>query len=68
MGIYLVLIVLYFLPALISIERNHNNRLAIIVLNIFGGWTFIGWLISLVWACTNNITPKKKDNNYTYLY
>jgi len=42
----------YLLPAIVAYKRNHHNRLAILLLNILGGWSFIGWLISMVWACT----------------
>lgn len=43
---------LYFIPTLISLVRGHHNRLAICVLNIFLGWTCLGWIASLVWAFT----------------
>jgi RsiW-degrading membrane proteinase PrsW (M82 family) len=42
----------YFLPAIIAINRNHQNRVAILVLNIFLGWTFLGWIVALVWSLT----------------
>jgi len=45
-------IALYLLPTIIAAKTNHPNSAAIIVLNILGGWTFIVWLISLVWALT----------------
>jgi Superinfection immunity protein len=43
---------LLFLPTLIAKSRNHPNALPIFLVNLFVGWTFIGWVISLVWACT----------------
>ena len=43
--------VLYFLPGLIGSRKRNAN--AIWVLNIFAGWTFIGWVVALVWACCN---------------
>ncbi len=39
-----------FLPTIIG--RNKKNSRAIFVLNFFAGWTFIGWIVALVWACT----------------
>lgn len=48
-----VAVSLYMLPAIIAGARNHKNASAIAVLNIFTGWTFIGWVIALVWAFTN---------------
>jgi Superinfection immunity protein/Double zinc ribbon len=41
---------LYFLPAIIG--RKKRNANAICVLNLFLGWTVIGWVVALVWACT----------------
>jgi hypothetical protein len=43
---------LYFLPAIIAANRNHHNALAIFALNLFLGWSFLGWVIAFVWACT----------------
>ncbi|MFA5056470.1 MAG: superinfection immunity protein [Opitutaceae bacterium] len=51
----IVSIVLYFLPAGIAIRRSHRNDLAIFVLNLFLGWTFLGWVVALVWAFTNDV-------------
>ena len=39
---------LYFLPAILA--KDHKDFTSILVLNIFLGWTFIGWVIALVWA------------------
>lgn len=44
---------LYFLPALTADRRRHHNRAAILVLNVFLGWTFLGWVIAMIWAITN---------------
>ncbi|TCN57427.1 superinfection immunity protein [Flavobacterium circumlabens] len=49
---------LYFLPSFIALSRKKTNRTAIILLNFFLGWTFIGWIASLVWACTTNNEPQ----------
>jgi hypothetical protein len=46
----LFLFALYFLPALIAGGRNLHERTAITLLNLFLGWTFIGWIIALIWA------------------
>ncbi len=48
----LILLVLpvYFVPSLIAFKRHHRQKTAIMILNIFLGWTFIGWVIALVWS------------------
>jgi len=42
----------YFLPTIVG--RKKKNATAIFVLNFFLGWTFIGWLIALIWATTKD--------------
>ncbi len=42
----------YFLPAIVAGRRKHHQENAIIVLNIFLGWTGLGWIGALVWAFT----------------
>ena len=56
-GIVLLILALlaYFLPALVASQRRHRNRGAIMVLNLFLGWTLIGWVLALVWAATANV-------------
>ena len=45
-----LMIVVYLAPALVAMRRKHADRNAIILLNIFLGWSFIGWVIALVWS------------------
>lgn len=51
-GLLLMGAVIYFLPSLIAFSREHHQRGAILLLNIFLGWTLIGWVVALVWAAT----------------
>jgi uncharacterized membrane protein YbhN (UPF0104 family) len=48
--VLLLLLVGYFLPFTIALARKHVDSTAIFVLNLFLGWTFIGWVIALVWS------------------
>ena len=50
----LIVILLYFIPSFGAASRNHRNKAAIIVLNIFLGWSVIGWIAALVWSFTND--------------
>jgi hypothetical protein len=54
MEIVLILVVgiLYFLPSIVG--GNKQNSGAIFVLNLFLGWTMLGWVIALVWAMTED--------------
>lgn len=46
------LLLLYGLPAIVAISRRHHQTLAISVLNLLLGWTILGWVGAIVWACT----------------
>lgn len=41
---------LYFLPAIVAAARQTHNATGILLLNIFLGWTGIGWIVALVLA------------------
>lgn len=49
----LICLALYLLPGIVASSRRHHNLNAIWILNILLGWTFIGWVGALVWACTS---------------
>ena len=44
-----VALMLYFVPTLAA-GKDHRNRQAILALNLLLGWTFIGWVVALIWA------------------
>jgi len=45
-----VVLISYFIPTIIALIRKHRDATAIFILNLFLGWSLIGWIISLVWA------------------
>lgn len=49
-ALLLIIVAIYFLPTIIAFARRHHQRVPILVVDIFLGWTFIGWLIALVWS------------------
>ena len=48
-GLFLILVViaLYFLPTVVALKRDIPNKGTVIVLNVFLGWTFLGWIVAL---------------------
>jgi RsiW-degrading membrane proteinase PrsW (M82 family) len=46
----IIVVALYFIPTIIAEKRNHKNSSSILILNLFLGWTFLGWVIALAWA------------------
>ena len=51
----LVAIMIYFIPTMVANSRYHRNAGAIMMVNLLLGWTFIGWVIALVWAMTADV-------------
>lgn len=50
--LFIILVVCYFVPTVVAFSRKHHNAGAICALNVFLGWTVVGWVTSLVWALT----------------
>ena len=52
----LLFLPLYFLPTIIALVRKPPNLVAVIVVNVFFGWSVIGWIVALVMSLRS--TPK----------
>jgi hypothetical protein len=46
----LIGVAIYFVPSLIAAARHTHNATGIFMLNLFLGWTGIGWFIALCLA------------------
>lgn len=58
---------LYFLPSLIAAARHTHNAVGIFFLNLFLGWTGIGWIIAFIIAlCSSPWPPRYCYHNYYY--
>ena len=44
------LMIVYLFPLVLALFRRHPKMPAIGIINIFLGWTLIGWVICLAWA------------------
>ena len=53
-----LLMLLYGVPLLIAHNRQHPHDEHICKLNIYLGWTVIGWLVALAWALW---WPRRRD-------
>lgn len=49
---------IFLMPTIVAIVGHKKNATAILVLNLLGGWTGIGWIAALVWAFT---AKRQKD-------
>lgn len=52
---------LYFLPYILG--RNKYNSSSIFWLNLLLGWSFIGWVVALIWALSKDQKPVIIQNN-----
>jgi hypothetical protein len=57
----------YFIPSIMALSNKKKNKSSIIVVNIFLGWTFIGWVVALSWAISKDndaqIVTHKHDHD-----
>jgi hypothetical protein len=51
-AILAILIGVYFAPSIVAARRGHRNKTPIFLLNLFLGWTLIGWVAALIWSTT----------------
>ncbi len=49
--------ILYFAPYIIAASRDSQYLSSIFVVNLFLGWTLVGWVACLAWA----LFPEKED-------
>jgi hypothetical protein len=58
---------LYFVPSLVAIIRRKSDAGAIFALNLFLGWSLLGWVVSLVWSLKGErdfaVTVEVDQNN-----
>ena len=66
--IFLVLgalaVTIYFLPSIIAFNRKHREKWAIFAVNLFLGFTAVGWWISLIWALRSD---EKREQSQTII-
>jgi T4 superinfection immunity protein len=46
----IIAIAIYFTPSIVAWRRGHHQRNPIFVINLFFGWTLIGWVACLAWS------------------
>lgn len=46
-------LLIYLLPSYVAVTRRAENTIAIAAVNVLLGWTVLGWLAALIWACTS---------------
>lgn len=54
-----LLVAVYFVPSLVGVTRQHHNLGSIVVLNLFLGWTVIGWVLALAMSASATQTKER---------
>ena len=52
LAIFAGLVAAYLLPWIVALLRKKRNATPILIVNLAFGWTFLGWIVALVWAFT----------------
>ncbi len=55
---------LYFLPTIVAFSRKSKHKLPIALLNFLLGWSGIGWIGSLLWACLSENSSNIQINTH----
>lgn len=51
--IILLLALVYFGPTVAAYSQKNPNRVKVLLVNFFLGWTFVGWVIAAVMSVKN---------------
>ena len=43
-------VAIYFIPTMVALDRHVVNKWSVAVINVFLGWTLIGWVVALAMA------------------
>lgn len=47
---FIICLTLYMLPGIAAAVRQHHQKNPIFLVNLFLGWTIIGWIVAMIWA------------------
>lgn len=51
--LYIPLVAIYHLPTSLAIYRKTDKALIVQIINVFLGWTIVGWVVALVMALSS---------------
>lgn len=57
----LLIIGIYLIPTIIAVCRKAYHTAAAIIVNVFLGWTFIGWVVALILSLLNAPTKNPQQ-------
>jgi hypothetical protein len=51
----------YFVPTIVAAARKVPNQGSVFVINLFLGWTVIGWVVALAMAARSRVIPVEES-------
>jgi hypothetical protein len=54
--------ILYIAPTVVAGVRRHPQSMSIYVVNLFLGWTMVGWVVALAMAVSHIDKPPRVTN------
>jgi Superinfection immunity protein len=60
--LFSIILGLYFLSTIVAGLPKLKNDGSIFVVNLFLGWTLIGWVIALAWAVSDTAERRERKN------
>ena len=57
----LIIIAIYFLPTFVAFQRRYRNRISVFIIDLFLGWTLVGWVVALALSFINDIDEIKEN-------
>ena len=58
--VVLFLIACYFLPTVVAALRGKIGAGGVFFVNLFLGWTVVGWFVAFIWACSGRTEADAK--------
>lgn len=52
----------YFVPTLLAFDEERADRRSIILVNVFAGWTLIGWFVALWWVARKGAKSQGRES------
>ncbi len=54
---FFIVVFLYFVPTIVALVHRGRDPGTAIVINLFLGWTLVGWVAALAIACRSRVEP-----------
>lgn len=61
-------IFVYLFPTVVASRRESKRAGGVFALNLLLGWTFIGWVVALVWAFGSDVKEEADENRVACPY